>query len=100
LEQQKKDHTLANKTSNQPTIQNEQGKNMVKCLVFDILKSPHFTSTKILAVIILSNYKSYNYPLCVWSKTLVGHHVGITKHVIGSKIHVKSSIFQCETDYK
>ncbi len=53
MEQQKEDHTLANKTSNQPTIQNEQGKNMVRCLVFDILKSPHFASTKILVVIII-----------------------------------------------
>jgi hypothetical protein len=53
LEQQKKDHTLANKTSNQPTIQNEQGKTMVTCLVFDILKSPHFKSTKILVVIVM-----------------------------------------------
>jgi hypothetical protein len=33
-------------------------------------------------------------------KNLVDHQLGITRHVIGPKVHVKVEIFHYEMDYK
>jgi hypothetical protein len=48
---------------------------------------------KILAIVIISNYKSYNYLLYFWTQILVGHPMDIPKHVVNPKIHVKAWIF-------
>jgi hypothetical protein len=58
---------------------------MVRWLTFDILKSPHLTLATIHVLTILSNYKSYNYPLWFWSQILIDHPINIPKHVIGQK---------------
>jgi hypothetical protein len=63
-------------------------------LIFDILKTPHLKLGKIITILIIIKI-SYNYPLCFWSKILVGHPIDILKHVIG-QMHVKDEKFQFE----
>jgi hypothetical protein len=48
-----------------------QDKNMVRWFTFGILKSSHLTLTIVFAFKIISNYKSYNYPLWFWSQILI-----------------------------
>jgi hypothetical protein len=59
---------------------------MVRWLMFDILKTPHLTLAIIPTFKIITNYKSYNYPLGFWSQILIGHLINIPKHVIGQEI--------------
>jgi hypothetical protein len=54
--------------------------------MFDILKTPHLTLAIIPTFKIITNYKSYNYPLGFWSQILIGHLINIPKHVIGQEI--------------
>ncbi len=66
----------------------QKGKNMVRWLIFYILKTPHLTLVRILTIKIIIKLWFQKYPLCFWPQILISHFIDIPKNVIGQKINM------------